>query len=303
MLLGQRLRNSHVPLVARLLAMTRPGLPEHVRLRPPLYHPDFPFVLLWSQKSGCTTVVKWFLAQTGLLEEALAYSPWVHDYENQVFKRRPNYLADTARAIRSGRHQVVKIVRDPMARAPSAFLVLAEHGVLKTERPHWARAHWDHVDRWLAARGKDPAEGLTFLDHLAMLAEVEARRPHLVDLHLSPQFVQGEEEGLDQVVPIERFADWATEAAAIHGLKAIDPEVWSQSGHHHRVGNGRTRALGDRPETMPILRGSYANKRFPSSGAFVNERSIPAIRAVYAADFAAYGSHYGPDSPGGAVAG
>ena len=46
----------------------------------PLQQPGFPVAVCWSAKSGCTTVLKWFLAQTGLLDEALAYNDWIHAY-------------------------------------------------------------------------------------------------------------------------------------------------------------------------------------------------------------------------------
>jgi hypothetical protein len=37
----------------------------------PLQRPGFPVAVCWSAKSGCTTVLKWFLTQNGLLDEAL----------------------------------------------------------------------------------------------------------------------------------------------------------------------------------------------------------------------------------------
>lgn len=268
------------------------ALPDCVRHRPPLYHPDFPFILLWSQKSGCTTVVKWFFAQIGLLEEALAYSGWVHDYEGEVFKRRKGYRQEVAAALRARSHRVIKVVRDPHLRAPSAFLVLAERGAVITHRRHWTQAHWDLVDEWLAARGKDPAHGIAFMDHLAMVDEYEMRAAQSINPHLSPQYVRGEEEFLDEVVPIERFADWTARAGAAHGLKTVDMATLGDSRHHHATTPQRTAALGDQPERVPIARGAYADGRFPESRAFLNARSLPAIRETYRQDIAAYGHHY-----------
>jgi hypothetical protein len=266
--------------------------PDYVRVRTPLYDPSFPYILMWSQKAGCTTVVKWFFAQLGLLEEAQAHSRWIHDYEGQIFKRRPGYRRQLAAAMRSGDHTVVKVVRDPMIRAPSGFLVLAERGAVISHRWHWTQSHWERVDAWLAARGKDPAEGLSFIDHLAMVEEAEAEAAHSINPHLSPQYVSGEDDVIDRIVPIERFAEWTAEVSAEPGVKRIDMTTIADSSHHHRTSAERTDALGERPETIPIPRGAYSDGLFPSSRAFVNARTIPLIKAAYGIDFDAYGAMY-----------
>jgi len=267
-----------------------------VRIRTPLYHPDFPYILFWSQKAGCTTVVKWFFAQLGLLEAAQRHSRWIHNYEQEVFKNRDGYRAELADALASGQYKTVKIVRNPLARAASAFLILGERGAIVTHRKHWVQAHWDKVDDWLTRQGKDPSEGISFLDHLAFVKEVESQAPHSVNRHVSQQYVEGETRLLDEVVPIERFAAWTRQATLERGVKDIDLDNLATSFHHHKSAAERTEALGARPEATPIRRGAYADGLFPSNWALVNERSIPLIREVYQADFAAYGAHY-PDPP------
>lgn len=269
-----------------------PKLPDCVRIRPPLYDPSFPYILFWSQKSGCTTVVKWFFAQLGLLEEALAYSNWIHDYEGQVFKNRNGYRQDLAAALRNGKHKVVKVVRDPMARAPSSFLVLAERGAVHPKRRHWTQAHWALVDDWLAQNGKPTEPGLAFLDHLAMVKEFEAREAQSINQHLAPQFVAGEADYVTRVVPIEGFAEWTAEVAGTDGIKPIDMTTLADSKHHHQVTEKRTAAFVEQAETIPIARGAFANGRFPSAKVFINARSEPVIRDVYRLDFEAYGAHY-----------
>ncbi|WP_420393759.1 hypothetical protein [Acuticoccus sp.] len=274
--------------------MPKPStLPDCVRIRPPLYDPSFPYILFWSQKSGCTTVVKWFFAQLGLLEEAMAHSSWVHDYEGAVFKKRRFYRRHVAEALEAGTHKVVKVVRDPMARAPSAFLVLAERGAVAPRRRHWTQQHWALVEDWLRTQGKSAEPGLTFLDHLAMVKEFEARAPQSINQHLSPQYVAGEERYVERVVPIERFAAWTEEVAQEDGVAPVDMSAIADSRHHHQVTERRTKAFADGAETIPVPRGAFANGRFPASTIFVNDRSRPVIRDVYHVDFAAYGALYG----------
>src|SRR4051812_20775721 len=63
----------------------REQLLRNVRSWPgPLYADNFPLVLLWTNKSGCTTVLKWFLFQTGLMDEASAYHRWPHRHRSLV---------------------------------------------------------------------------------------------------------------------------------------------------------------------------------------------------------------------------
>ena len=92
---------------------------ELLEQRTPLFDADFPLIFLWSEKSGCTTLVKWFFDQLGLLDDALEYSGWVHDYENQVFRASGGYLIDLESALRKRDKTVVKLVRDPYQRSLS----------------------------------------------------------------------------------------------------------------------------------------------------------------------------------------
>ena len=267
-----------------------------VRFRTPLYHPDFPYILFWSQKAGCTTVVKWFFAQLGLLEAAQSHSHWIHDYEQQVYKKRAGYREELSDALASGRYKRVKIVRDPLARAASAFLILGERGAIITHRKHWVQTHWDKVDEWLARQGKDPADGICFMDHLAFVRELESEGPHTVNQHVSQQYVAGETGLVDEIVPIERFAEWTQRVAEERGVRHIDLNSVATSFHHHKSVQECTDALGPWPEATPIRRGAYADGRFPATRALVNERSVPVIRDVYRADFTAYGSLYSDEA-------
>ena len=115
---------------------------ELLHQRTPLFHEDFPLILLWSEKSGCTTLLKWFFYQLGLLDDALKHSDWVHDYENQVFKARDDYLLDLDRALDKQEKPVVKLVRDPYQRALSSYLSLTEK---KDGEEHWSIEVRRHV--------------------------------------------------------------------------------------------------------------------------------------------------------------
>jgi hypothetical protein len=76
---------------------TTARLREQLSRRVPHQHERLPFMVLWSQTSGCTSVLKWFLWHAGMLLEAVEYKKQadglaVHMYENEVFKSLPGYL-------------------------------------------------------------------------------------------------------------------------------------------------------------------------------------------------------------------
>lgn len=237
-------------------------------------------------------MVKWFFAQVGLLDEAMRYARWVHNYEQEVFKKRPKYRREVYAALRSGKFRAVKIVRNPWHRAPSSFLVLAERGAVR-RRDHWVQRHWASVDAWLGERGQDPAEGISFLEHLEMVREMEAKEAHSVNQHVSQQFVEGEQEFVHETIPIEEFRHWTAKAVEHANLKPVDFAAISDSKHHHAVDNDVTASLGERPERARIQRGAYADGRFPAGAVFINEHSRESVRKTFAADMDRYGHLYG----------
>ena len=47
---------------------------------------DNKFIFAWTPKGGCTTVTKMVFDAMGILDEALEYHPWVHEYRSKVLK-------------------------------------------------------------------------------------------------------------------------------------------------------------------------------------------------------------------------
>lgn len=86
----------------------------------PLLHPQRRFVVLFSAKSACSTVVIWFLHTMGLAAEARAFSEWPHHYRINKFYARDDYLA-AREALGPDDVTVLRVVRDPVDRAGSSF--------------------------------------------------------------------------------------------------------------------------------------------------------------------------------------
>jgi Sulfotransferase family len=86
----------------------------------PLLHPQRRFVVLFSAKSACSSVVIWFLHTLGLAAEARAFSEWPHHYRINRFYAREDYLA-ARDALGPDDVTVLRVVRDPVDRAGSSF--------------------------------------------------------------------------------------------------------------------------------------------------------------------------------------
>ena len=109
-----------------------------VRRRTPYQHPDVPFVVLWAQKAGCTSVFKWFLWHAGLLDTAAQYRAdeeglSIHNYETEVFKKPPGYLDRLVTRIEAG-VAVVNFLRCPYSRAFSSYMHLHNRFYIRFER-------------------------------------------------------------------------------------------------------------------------------------------------------------------------
>lgn len=203
---------------------------SELAFRAPLYHPDFPAVLLWSQKSACTIVVKWFLHHIGRLQEALDFHPWIHNFENNVYKARPGYLKECAEAIRNGK-PVVKFVRNPYERAFSGYLETCNRRVL-VDQDHWSTRARLEVLNFFGA-GTDQIE---YAYSFAQFCEwLGTKLPRELDPHLAPQYEAFEEKIDAQIVRIDEANDHFAALEKQFGLiGSSDTKGLLRSSHHHR---------------------------------------------------------------------
>lgn len=114
------------------------SLRSQLRKRTPYQHADVPFIVLWSQKAGCTSILKWFLWHADLLEQAKGYRQHeegltIHNYEREVFIRTPGYGAALVSRIEFG-VPIISFVRCPYARAFSSYMQLHNRFYIRFER-------------------------------------------------------------------------------------------------------------------------------------------------------------------------
>lgn len=164
--------------------------------RSPHYHRKFPIILFWSQKSGCTSLANWFFYQIDLLQTALSYSPFIHNYEYDIYKSTPAYSVRLGVALREKQKETFKLVRNPYRRAVSSFVSLIGP-------PYMENPEWKPIRKFLYQDENSP-KGISFKQFLYYLFMKGA---HASDInpHFTQQYIAGEEEYVTNYIYLENF--------------------------------------------------------------------------------------------------
>lgn len=262
--------------------------PDDGRLLP-LQQPGFPVAVCWSAKSGCTTVLKWFLAHNGLLDEALAYSDWIHHYREEKLFAAKGYAFQCERLFkRNHRHTLnIKVIRDPASRAVSSFLHL-----LRNERDANRWPDSVEVIRWKAAVGLAGQRGLSFQQFLMYVAAQQVNH-RLIDPHFRPQYDARQDPGVDVLIRLEDLSAGLSAVEDRCGLPHVDVEQLSRS-HHHNPANADHGWPSD-PAAFPADLDCLHELGTPPVRDFLDAETRLLIRTAYWTDYEAYGHLYDVD--------
>lgn len=251
-----------------------------VKGRTPLFAEAFPIIVLYSQKSGSTSVVKWFFWHNGLLDTALALGDWVHTYENLVFKKSPGYRLRLVELLCSGERQLVKFTRNPFQRAVSSFTMLS--GPQMRSARYFGHREWQKLRAFKYGSAED-RRGISFLDFLLYLKSTGVGLGQ-TNPHFAQQFRREELAFPVQNYPLEEMA------AALHrledalGLPACPDEVISSS--HHRRYAAESGENAARMEIEPL---SFAAADPPPYRRFYDDVTTELVGELFAEDFRQYG--------------
>jgi len=261
--------------------MRRPAPSGCHRAVPPLVHEGFPVVVCWSAKAGCTTMLKWFLHHVGLADAAAAHHKWPHNYRADVLMRDLEaYLARCESALDRGEGEVVKVVRDPAARAVSSYLHAVRLGDLP-ELP-WQTG----ITEWKQRAGLRGQAGVSFEQFLRFVLDTQAEsRP--LDIHFQPQWTPEWDRHVDLFVPLDRLAAELRAVERRWRLAPSDVAGFSES-RHHNVAREDHRWPADAAR-FPATRRDLLALGTPPAAALLDATTLPLVRAAYAGDYAAYG--------------
>jgi hypothetical protein len=253
-----------------------------------LHDPEFPVILVFTPKAGCTSLTKWFLFQVGKLEEATAYHTWIHRYRMNVLCRQENYRQDGTRMIRRRKKPVVKLVRDPYSRAVSSFLSTLNNAHGRTPKS------WAHelvvAARTRAGKPVDGGTALSFRDFAGFIA-ANGTGQGQINGHVARQHIDGEEQLVGRIIKLERFADDIRQLESEYGLAASPLDLITRSQHHRSASQDGATAPVWSPDTeIPTEQvRQFRKSGVPSYGALYDEETRRLVREGFAADFEAYG--------------
>jgi len=252
----------------------------------PLCHKDFPIIVSWSPKSGCTTLLKWFLAQNNLLEEANHYSDWVHDYRETkfCFGRRYKELCMRYFTETPTTKHIIKVIRDPFKRAVSSYLHLLRYGILTK---NWLVV--TEVERWKELNGFSRQRGLSFRQFLLFVIDQQLRG-RMLDPHLGQQYDKTQDPRVNQFVKIENISVELERIEKEFSLPCLNKNKISNSIHHNKP------FISHRWPTdasIHIASDDYdTTLGTPPAEIFYNNDTLVLIRMAYWRDCEAYAENY-----------
>lgn len=240
--------------------------------RIPHFHKDFPLILFWSHRSGCTALANWFFFQIGLFTEAKKYHDFIHYYELWVYKNNINYIPELQNGLLASNKDVCKLVRNPYKRAVSSFLLLADNP--------YASPQWENIRHYLY-NDKYSNRGVSFKQFLYYIRALGSNSLAM-DIHFSQQYVPGEENFIQYYIPLEDFNTQITKIEHTYDLIKSNLALLTNSDHH-------------RAHKM-LYTGSYAElsitdaafPRFPTYESFYDEETMALVTEIYAQDFEMY---------------
>lgn len=231
----------------------------------PLYKKDFPLIFFWSPKSGCTSLIKWFFFQVGLLQKAIDYNPWVHFYRMEVYENSDNHRIQIHNELLNKKIDTYKLVRNPYKRTVSSFLAtLGNEGIMNQIAPN-------------------KKDGFSFKDFLYHVKDIGVSK-ELIDNHIAQQYIEKEEVLIKSYIKLENFGDEIKNIENKYKLVNSSIQGMTKSPHHvsHRMTNKG--AFADVKMTKDIF-----NSPMPTYESFYDNETRELVKELFKKDFEKYG--------------
>jgi hypothetical protein len=252
----------------------------------PLWSKDFPVVVSWSPKSGCTTILKWFLDQNNLLEAAYSHNPWVHEYREKILYAQKNYKTECKDAFTKNTQKkyILKVIRNPLHRSVSSYLHYLRYGVLTKG---WEVVR--EIETWKASNGLSRQKGLSFRQFLNFVLNqdlISIRN----DPHFGQQYDARQDEKVDLFIPIESISSEIRKIENKFGMTKIDLNELSNSVHNNRTSDSHNWPA--QAASFPADDDFNRKLGVPPAEIFLDHETRLLIRNVYWRDFEKYSEYY-----------
>jgi hypothetical protein len=244
------------------------------RVQLPLLNPRWKFAVLWSRKSACTATLIWFINTLGRSAEARASGLRPHNWRVQVHQRSQEWR-DSMQAFRRGGWKVLRVIRDPYARAISIYR-------------HVLRDRLE-ADRIASFLGRDLRQGYSFTEFLSFLdsRDLQSLNPHV----WTQKTALEEEVHPDRVVNISKadlFAELNTFERYL-GIPVTDFETLTWLKEFETPRQVTRIAFDGDVSGVPLTRIFAEDQReWPANEAFLNDETRRMIEKIYEVDFLAY---------------
>lgn len=239
-------------------------LPSLIEETIPLFHENFPILLLWNPKCGCTSLIKWFYYQIGILEKAIQYSEWIHTYRESIYEGQPNHRLHVKNELRNGKKPIYKLVRNPYKRAVSAYLgAITVPQILNQVAPK-------HTNE------------ISFRQFLNQLKEIGIERGR-INSHVAQQFIEGEELFVKEYIRLENFNSEIRNLERKYNLLTSPLDKITKSNHHvsHKMTQFNSQSFADVNMYKLVTSGS----NLPPFESFYNHETKQLVQDIYKKDF------------------
>ncbi|NPC91402.1 sulfotransferase family 2 domain-containing protein [Bacillus sp. WMMC1349] len=232
----------------------------------PLYAKDFPIIMFWIPKSGCTILNRWFFFQNGLLDDVEKKSAGdVHSYRNFVYTKTKNDQQALTKDLLDRRKDTYKLVRNPFRRAVSSFLATI------------------CSPQFICLFHRDIHSGLSFSQFLYHLHDLGSEIDSL-DRHVGCQYIEGEEEVVENYIYLEQICSQIREIENKYMLLKSPLSQLSKSSHHLSDLMTKKGKFANTVLTMSSL-----NWVFPTYESFYNLETKELVQEIFKKDFEIYG--------------
>ena len=245
--------------------------------RPLLFGPG-KLGIIWSAKSACTTVLLWHLWHCDLLQEALSYHGWPHQFRSHLLHKSKMYRAWAKDVGRSGGWQWLRILRDPYRRAVSSY----RHALRKS----YEGAGIAQVLRIDCEKGYSFEQ---FLDYLQQIDIAKCNIHHRAQFHPVEELVTP-----SKVINVDKQdlmaflnAIDATLAPPRTPVSALLDAIAVIAARHH-VHESAT----DQDQASTRFKAEDALSEWPSYQCFLNDSTRKKIASIYATDFTRYAEYF-----------
>ncbi|WP_221567789.1 sulfotransferase family 2 domain-containing protein [Alkalihalobacillus sp. TS-13] len=233
----------------------------------PLFADEFPILFFWSPKCGCTSLVKWYLYQIGLLEKALNYDVNIHTYRLNVIHKQKNHTLKIRKHLLHESKDVYKLVRNPYTRAVSSFF-------------HTVRSE-DLLN--IIAPGME--DGLSFKQFLYRIKGFGVERGK-INGHMVQQYLDGEELFVQNYIELENFSTSIRQIEKSYNLLQSPLNDIIKSPHHvtQKMDENDSRIFANTKMSIASF-----NQSLPPYKNFYDQETMELVREIYKMDFIKYG--------------